>query len=265
MARSTRTRGNPENVTQESKGYWDDHPIGVEPFQADLASSTFYDAYIAYYDRFYDYKCRVFQYEKYAGRRVIEIGCGLGIDSIKFAKAGARLTCVDLSETSVQCTRKLLQQRGFAADVHLGNIERLDFPDGSFDVAYAYGVLQHVADQGKAISEIYRVLKPGGEALVVLYHARSWYWLMIKLTATNVESETGDPPIVNVHTVREARELFKCFRQVQIVFERFPRRTRRRKGWKGLLFNWLVVPAFHMIPRPLIRPFGWHLIVKAIK
>jgi SAM-dependent methyltransferase len=253
------------HVKTMMKRYWDNHPIGVEGFKEPIGSPEFYEKYLAYYDAFYDYKWKVFQYEKYRGHKVLEIGCGLGIDSVKFANVGAELTCVDLSDTSVRCTQRLLEQFNLQAQVFQGDAEELRFPDESFDVVYAYGVLMLVEDENKALAQIYRVLKPGGEVLVVLYHRWSWYWLLVKLTGTKMESDAGDPPINRVHSIKEVRRMFRKFSQVEIRLERFPKRTQRRCGVKASLFNHMFVPVTELIPRFLLRPFGWHIIVKAIK
>ncbi len=264
------TGGNGEAATTKTKSvdpqaYWDDHAIGAEPFEQPIRSEEFYHRYIDYYDHFYDYKGRVFQYERYRGRRVLDVGCGSGIDSLKFARHGADLTCLDVSETSIRCTQGLLARFGLTAQIERGDVQQLAFGDCSLDVVYAYGVLMHVEDDRRAIAEIHRVLKPGGEALVVLYHRRSWYWLLAKLGRVNIESEDGDPPYKRVYTVRQAREMFAAFDNVELSLERFPRRTRRRIGLMARVFNDLFVPAVRLIPHWIMRHFGWHIVVKATK
>ena len=251
--------------SHEHERYWNQNPIGAEPFNAEPGSAEFYREYLAYYDEFYDYKWPTFEYEKYKDHKVLEIGCGLGIDSVKFARSGADLTCIDLSDTSVRCTRQLLDHLGLNASVSKGNAKRLGFSYEVFDVVYAYGVLMHVDDEQRAVQEIHRVLKPGGEALVVLYHRRSWFWLLSKLTGTNVESDAGDPPINRVHTVGQVRELFQDCSRVDISLDRFPKQTTRRRGWLAFLFNWVFVPLTKLVPRAVMRPFGWHIVVKAVK
>ena len=255
----------PGSFLEDMKRYWDEHPIGIEPFDEPIGSPQFYEKYLAYYDRFYDYKWVAFDYNKYRGLKVLEIGCGLGVDSVKFAKAGADLTCIDLSDTSVACTRNLLDGLGLKATVQQGDAEHLSFPDNSFDAVYAYGVLMLVENEARAYAELRRVLKVGGEALVVLYHRRSWYWLLSRLSGTKVESYLGDPGTNRVHSLDEVGELFKSFSRIEITLDRFPRQTKRRRGVAAFLFNWIFVPLASLIPRFVMRPFGWHIIVKAIK
>jgi 2-polyprenyl-3-methyl-5-hydroxy-6-metoxy-1,4-benzoquinol methylase len=252
-------------LTAASKTYWDAHPIGAEIVDAEPGSHEFYRAYLNYYDRFYDYKWSTFQYDRYTGKDVLEIGCGLGIDTVKFAKSGANVTAIDLSSVSVNCTRRLLQDSGLPGDIREGDAQRLEFPDNSFDVVYAYGVLMHVENVDAAIDEIHRVLRPGGRALVVLYHRWSWYWLLVRLSGTNVESEPGDPPVNRVYSRSEVWRLFSRFSSVQVTCNRFPKPTRRRRGYLADCYNHLFVAAWHLIPRPLVKPFGWHLIVTAVK
>ena len=256
---------NNTSFAKEMKDYWDQNPIGVEQFDELVGSPEFYKKYLEYYDDFYGYKWKTFQYEKYKDKKVLEIGCGLGVDSVKFAKSGADLTCIDLSDTSVQNTKKGLSHLNLKANVAQGNVEELDFPDNTFDVVYAYGVLMYAQNEKKAYEQVYRVLKPGGEALVTLYHSRSWYWLLVTFSGTKVESEKGDPPLNRAHSIKEVRKLFKDYSSVQITLDRFPIKTNRRRGLKSFLFNWIFVPITKIIPTPLMRPFGWHIIVKAVK
>ena len=142
---------------------------------------------------------------------------------------------------------------------------QLEFPDNSFDVVYAYGVLMHVEDVEPVVNETYRVLRPGGEALMVLYHRWSWYWMLVKLSGTNVESEEGDPTLVWVFSKSEAQSLFSRFSSVAISGERLPKKTIRRNGIKANCYNRGFVPVFEMLPKGLAKKFGWHLIIKAVK
>ncbi len=103
------------------------------------------------------------QFEKAKGLKVLEVGVGLGADHQQFAEAGADLYGIDLTERAVEHTRKRLVAFGLTSDLSVGDAENLDFSDESFDQVYSWGVLHHSLDTPKAIAEVWRVLKRGGE------------------------------------------------------------------------------------------------------
>jgi ubiquinone/menaquinone biosynthesis C-methylase UbiE len=143
------------------------------------------------------------------------------------------------------------------------NGEHLRFSNESFDVVYGHGVLQYTSDPGRMVREIHRVLKPGGEAILQVYNRRSWLYLLSKIMSTKLEHE--DAPAFHTHILGEFRKLLSLFDKTQIIFERFPVKTRLHKGIKGMLYNAFFVGVFCAIPKPLVRRFGWHIIVKAVK
>ena len=112
---------------------------------------------------------------------------------------------------------------------------------------------------------MHRVLKPGGEAVIMLYHRVSWFWLLSKVTKTPVEHADADAPIVRVYSTAEVRRLFHAFSKVNVVTERFPAKTKKFKGWKGLGFNGVFVPIFNALPTSLTARWGWHLMIYATK
>jgi SAM-dependent methyltransferase len=115
------------------------------------------------------------RFESAAGLRVLEIGVGMGADFLRWARAGAVATGVDLTERAVALTRERLASEGLAAaDVRVANAECLPFEDGSFDLVYSWGVLHHTPDPRRAIAEAVRVLASGGRLKLMLYHRRSW-------------------------------------------------------------------------------------------
>lgn len=101
-------------------------------------------------------------FEAAKGNRVLEIGVGLGADHQRFAAAGADLYGIDLTERAVEHTHRRLVLFGLSSTLAVGDAERLDFPDQNFDLVYSWAVLHHSPDTPKAITEVYRVLKPGG-------------------------------------------------------------------------------------------------------
>ena len=143
------------------------------------------------------------------------------------------------------------------------NGERLQLPDGSFDVVYAHGVLQYTSNPTAMIREIHRVLKPGGEAILMVYNRYSWLNVMSKLFGVKLEHE--DAPVLRKYSISEFRSLLAAFRRVEIIPERFPVRTRLHSGLKAQLYNRLFVDAFNFLPKPIVRPLGWHLMAKAVR
>lgn len=108
------------------------------------------------------------------GKKVLEIGCGNGADGAMFARNGAVYTGADLTETAVKAASRHFDIEGLDGTFQIEDAERLSFADESFDIVYSFGVLHHTPDPARAVKEVYRVLKPGGRAIVMLYHKRSF-------------------------------------------------------------------------------------------
>jgi len=107
-------------------------------------------------------------------KAVLEIGCGNGADGVLFAKNGANYTGVDLTEAAVDATSKHFAILGLNGKFQIEDAESLSFDDERFDVVYSYGVLHHTPNPGAALSEVHRVLKRNGKAIVMLYHKHSF-------------------------------------------------------------------------------------------
>jgi ubiquinone/menaquinone biosynthesis C-methylase UbiE len=125
----------------------------------------------------YEFEPEILDFADFAGargKRVLEIGVGMGADFLRWLRAGATATGIDLTERAVEITRERVAQEGFEADVRQADAEELPFDDGSFDIVYSWGVLHHTPDTPKAITEAKRVLAPGGRLKVMMYHRRSW-------------------------------------------------------------------------------------------
>ena len=160
-------------------------------------------------------------------KTVLDIGVGLGADHQQFAQAGAQLTGIDLTERAVDHTRCRLQAFGLHSDLSTGDAENLAFSDESFDVVYSWGVLHHSPDTGKAVREVFRVLRWGGVARIMIYHKWSMVGLMLwiryglmsfrpfrgleEIYARHLES-----PGTKAYSRTEAFKLFNDFTHVEI-------------------------------------------------
>lgn len=116
------------------------------------------------------------------GKRVLEIGCGMGFHAELLARAGAELTTIDLSPTSVKATTKRLALKNLTADVREMDAETLAFPDGSFDMVWSWGVILASARTGRIVREIHRVLRPGGQTRIMVYNLEGTAAYSVMLT-----------------------------------------------------------------------------------
>ena len=110
------------------------------------------------------------RFEEAKGLKVLEVGVGLGADHQRFAESGAELYGIDLTERAVEHTRRRLESFNLASNLSVGDAEKLDFPDESFDLVYSWGVVMCSPDTPQAVSEIFRVLKKGGSARIMIYN-----------------------------------------------------------------------------------------------
>ena len=113
------------------------------------------------------------------GKDVLEIGCGMGTHAGLLAKAGARLTAVDLTSRAVETTSRRFETFGLAGKIQIADAEHLQFPDQSFDMVWSWGVIHHSSSMETCLSEIYRVLRPGGRLLLMVYNRQSIVYYFI--------------------------------------------------------------------------------------
>jgi SAM-dependent methyltransferase len=113
------------------------------------------------------------RFDEWRGRDVLEAGCGIGTDGARFAAAGARYTGLDFSSAALDLAARRFTQGRLEGRLIEGSVTELPLPDASFDLVYSHGVLHHVPDAARAIRELHRVLRPGGTALVMVYHRDS--------------------------------------------------------------------------------------------
>ena len=262
---------------QRAREQWDKDPAGaVYGGEHEFGSREFFDEVERHrYQDYAPWMPEVMGFDQFRGAKLLEVGCGMGTDLLQFARGGANVTGVDLTPRSLETSRHHLELYGQTGEFALADCERLPFADESFDVAYSNGVLHHTPDTAGAVQEIHRVLKPGGQARVMLYHRGSWaYWSQVVVrygivhgeflrgTSANdimskyVEVNTGGGrPLVKAYSRDEARDLFSMFREVKIEIEQLLR--EEFYFLKGLLPE--------TVFRKLRRTLGWNVIISAKK
>lgn len=155
---------------EEVRQYWQEHPlygyelknIGTKDFFDDLDKIKRGDV-----ERF---SLGFWEFDKFRDKIVLDIGCGAGWLTVRYAHSGAMVYAIDLTERAINLTREFLRYKGLSANVSEGDAEDLMFKDSYFDLVVASGVLHHTPNVLDAMKEAYRVLKPKGKAKITLYY-----------------------------------------------------------------------------------------------
>ena len=291
------------NLKERVRAFWQANPCGVKFADAAPGTRHFYELVEAHrYTKEWHIPVAA-DFASARGLKVLEIGCGLGTDGAQFAEAGADYTGVDLTEAAVELARRRFELFDLAGTFKTADAENLSVPDESFDLVYSHGVLHHTPDTGKAIQEIHRVLRPGGRAVVMLYHRGSYNYrvnisLLRRAGAQLLKWETGIKLVNRItgeplESLREHARLLKTERESYLKPDQFlsqntdgagnplARVYSRKEGYelfkdfsevtlKTYFLNkrWLPVIG-NLLPRSLesrlASRWGWHLWIYATK
>lgn len=203
------------DFTNVNKDYWETRlPFGTNVKRP--------ERYVQYY-----YLLNDAEFKKHKGDKILEIGCGVGMDSLEYAKGGAFVYGIDITKSAIKLTKERFKLNNLKGNFKVMNAENLTFKDDTFDFVYSFGVLHHTPNIEKAINEIGRVLKQEGTAIIWLY-AKGWmyyiffplYFGIIKgdlfrmnwdeLIHKHYEME-GNVPLVKVYSKRQIKKLFDGF------------------------------------------------------
>jgi ubiquinone/menaquinone biosynthesis C-methylase UbiE len=261
--------------------YWDARPCNIRHSPKPVGSREYFDDVEA---RKYFVEPHIpsfAEFERWAGKRVLEVGCGLGTDSINFARAGAHLTAVDLSSESLRIAAQRADVMGVADNIRFvhANAEELTatVTDEPYDLVYSFGVVHHTPRPERALAEMRTLTATGGSLRLMVYNRRSWkvasivvrqghgrFWRTKEFVAEHSEAQTGCP-VTYTYTRREARELVERsgFQVDDVRVDHvFPYRIR-----DYVEYRYVTEPYFRWVPDPLFRAFerrfGWHLLVTA--
>jgi SAM-dependent methyltransferase len=248
----------PAPTVQNVKDFWESH-VNNEYYTAEARGS---DAYFADIEerryRTHYHLQELFASLNRSDGRLLEVGCGIGVDSIQLANCGFDVTAVDLTESALTVAREFAAVRGVSIDFRLDNAEGLDFPDESFDAVYSFGVLHHTPDIEQSVKEVHRVLRPGGTAYVMLYHRWSLVNLVHRVLRLPYESPRDRKdhcPVVYTFSRGSVRRLFADFSSVSVTCA-YP-------------FTYGFGPLCTRLPlsvrRVLGRMIGWHLMITAVR
>jgi ubiquinone/menaquinone biosynthesis C-methylase UbiE len=246
--------------------YWNRRPCNIRHSQSPVGTRNYFDE-VEQRKYFVEPHIPDFaQFDRWRGKRVLEIGCGLGTDATNFARAGAEYTGVELSEVSLDLAKRRFEVFGLAGTFVHANAEELTkhVSAGSFDLVYSFGVIHHTPDPAAVIRQARRVIKAEGELRIMLYARNSWKDTMIEAGFDQPEAQSGCP-IASTYSQDEVQHLLSTngFLATDITQDHiFPYMVE-----KYLRYEYEVQPWFAAMPRKMFRAlesrFGWHMLIVA--
>jgi SAM-dependent methyltransferase len=248
------------------KAFWDAQPCNVR-HSALVPGSAAFSREVRAKRYFVEPHIPLFaDFQKWRGKAVLEIGCGIGPESVGFAQAGAQVTGVELSSESLAICKQSFESLGLTGRFYRVNAEELStvLPPETYDLVYSFGVIHHAPHPERIIAEIRNYMHPQSELRIMLYAKYSWKSFMIWLGLDQPEAQYGCP-IAHTYSAREVKELLNGFTVTSIVKTHiFPYRIAEyRKHQYVKVFPWSVMPGKLM---DFCKSFlGWHLLITATR
>lgn len=265
---------------EKVQNYWNTRPCNVRHSLSPIGTRQFFDEVEARKYRVEPHIPLFAEFEKWKGKKVLEIGCGIGTDTINFARAGALVTAVDLSTESLALAKKRAEVFGQKSiTFYQANAEHLSeyVPVEDYDLVYSFGVVHHTPHPERVIEQIHKYMNQDSIFKIMVYNRESWkvLWMLLKygkkqgesldeLIARYSEAETGCP-VTYSYTVESIKEFLKGFEIIETKIDHiFPysipeyRNYRFKKVW---YFRYLPQAVF----RWMEQRWGWHLCVTARK
>jgi ubiquinone/menaquinone biosynthesis C-methylase UbiE len=222
---------------KEIQTYWNKYTNDIEVAENEIGSKEFFTELKRYRYEKYPYLTKIFNSGDYKNKKILEVGCGIGLDSYQLAKRGGKVTSIDLTPNAIKLAKQNFSVNGLKCNLMLNSAENLGFSDETFDIVYSIGVIMCSANILNAINEIYRVLKEGGEAIIMIYNKYSWLTFLSVISGTNIEHAEEEAPVINFFSAKEAKKLFSKFSDVKVTIERPPSRTKKYESINTFLFQ----------------------------
>jgi 2-polyprenyl-3-methyl-5-hydroxy-6-metoxy-1,4-benzoquinol methylase len=261
--------------------YWNDRPCNIRHSTREVGTEEYFNEVEWRKYKVEPHIPEFADFERWRGKKVLEIGCGIGTDTMNFARCGAQVTSIDLSDHSLAIARQRAEVFHLQNRIRFvqADAERLsDFvPVEPYDLIYSFGVIHHTPHPERVMEQIRKYLKPGATVKIMVYNRWCWkvfwilfgygkgkFWRLNRLIAENSEAQTGCP-VTYVYSRRQGRRLLEsCGLKVTHtrVDHVFPYRIRDYVKYsyvKVWYFRWMPDAVF----RALERIAGWHLCLTA--
>jgi ubiquinone/menaquinone biosynthesis C-methylase UbiE len=270
-----------ETPISRVREYWNARPCNIRHSPKPVGSREYFDEVEARKYFVESHIPRFAEFERWRGKKVLEIGCGIGTDTISFARAGAQVTAVDLTEKSLEVARQRAQVFGFQDRVkfYQADAEKLSesVPVEKYDLIYSFGVIHHTPHPENVLGQIRKYAAPGTTVKIMVYYRWSWkvlwilfaygkgqFWKLDRLIADYSEAQTGCP-VTYSYSRASGRRLLEehGLRVTEVMVDHiFPYSIP-----EYVKYQYRVVWYFRWIPklifRALERAFGWHLCLTA--
>lgn len=266
---------------EDVKKFWDRRPCNIRHSPRPIGTKEYFDEVEARKYLVEPHIPRFAEFERWSGKKVLEVGCGIATDTMNFARNGAYVTAVDLSEESIEIARQRAEVYGLQSRIkfYTGNAEELSglIPEEHYDLIYSFGVIHHTPNPEKVIEQMRHFVHPNTTIKIMVYNRYSWkvlwillthakgrFWRLDEFVARNSEAQTGCP-ITYTFTPRNLQKLLERYNfQVteEWVDHIFPYRIS-----DYVQYRYNKVWYFRYMPRKLFRwmerRLGWHLCVTA--
>jgi SAM-dependent methyltransferase len=249
------------------RAYWEAHPLCASAIPYPLGSAEYFACYDALREQNepMSFSRALHEYDRHVGRRVLDVGSGNGYVLSRYAAAGARVFGVDLTRTGIDLCRRRFALAGLTGHFTVGSAEDLPFPSGSVDCVCSMGVLHHTPDTRRAVSEVHRVLRPGGRLIVMFYHRNSFHYRLLfpwrrVMAGKSLEQSVNEVdgignPKGDVYSRDELRSLLQGFTDLELFAGVLP--------WVRLGILGYAVP--RGVRTWAERRAGWFLYAKGIR
>jgi ubiquinone/menaquinone biosynthesis C-methylase UbiE len=249
---------------EDVKNYWNNRPCNIRHSLEPVGSKEYFNDVEKRKYMVEPHILGFTEFDRWKGKKVLEIGCGIGTAAASFAKAGAIYSSIELSDESLKLAKQRFEVFNLSGTFYSGNAEELSniVPVEQYDLIYSFGVIHHSPNPQKIIKEIKKFMGSNSEFRMMLYAKNSWKNIMIDAGLDQPEAQSGCP-IAFTYTHQEIREMLSDFKEVKIWQDHiFPYVVE-----KYVKYEYEIQPWFKAMPESMFKALeqklGWHTMIAA--